>query len=169
MLINQVRGASGLHPMKPILGTCKYVGPIQVTYATTEIFVGVELDEKLTQNNGKFGSQIYFNCPMGHGLMVPIDKVRTVANCSSDSRSINSFESNSSFDERSRKMERALSIKRSKSVADLSRQVKTTNWMQSPDVKRKVSTGFMSLSRSKSRGLQALENILKIRKKNCDR
>ena len=118
--------------------------------------MGVELDEKLTQNNGKFGSQIYFNCPMGHGLMVPMDKVRVfkparpVLPPAADTRSINSFESDSIENERSRKMDRAMSIKRSKSVADLSRQVKTINWMQSPDVKRKVSTGFMSLSRSKS-------------------
>ena len=93
---------------------------------------------------------------MGHGLMVPMDKVRVFKPArphlppAADTRSINSFESDSIENERSRKMDRAMSIKRSKSVADLSRQVKTINWMQSPEVKRKVSTGFMSLSRSKS-------------------
>ena len=56
-------------------GVCRYVGPIRETYATPEIFVGVELDERLTQNNGQFGSQTYFNCAMGYGLMVPLEKV----------------------------------------------------------------------------------------------
>jgi len=148
-------------------GTCRYIGPIQETYASEEIFVGVELDQKLTQNNGKFGSQIYFNCANGHGLMVPINKVRvipaTVApkQAAADTRSMNSFASSASSsldDERARNLERAMSIKRSKSVADLSGQVKTTNWMRSPDVKRKVSTGFMSLSRSKSSSNLASNN-----------
>jgi hypothetical protein len=155
------------HPK--ISGTCRYIGPIQETYASEEIFVGVELDQKLTQNNGKFGSQVYFNCAMGHGLMVPMDKVRVLPaaaaaaprQAAADTRSMNSFASSTSSsldDERARKIERAMSIKRSKSVADLSRQVKTINWMRSPDVKRKVSTGFMSLSRSKSISNLASDN-----------
>ena len=60
------------------LGTCRYIGPIQETYISPEIFIGVELDEKLTQNSGIFGSKKYFDCEFGYGLMVPVEKVRNL-------------------------------------------------------------------------------------------
>jgi len=63
------------------LGTCRYVGPIEEeNFQLPEVWYGVELDEKLTQNSGIFGSREYFACAFGHGLMVmgaKIKKVRT--------------------------------------------------------------------------------------------
>ena len=38
-------------------GICRYVGPIQEKYISPEIFIGVELDECLTNNSGVFGSR----------------------------------------------------------------------------------------------------------------
>ena len=126
------------------LGTCRYIGPIQETYISPEIFIGVELDEKLTQNSGIFGSKKYFDCEFGYGLMVPVEKVRnlTTKQTSNFTKSMslnrnkastmqNSSTYGLSDDEDTRSESNGTlksKIKRSKSVADLSRLVKTTNW-----------------------------------------
>ena len=60
-------------------GICKYVGPIQEEkFSLPEIWFGVHLDEKLTQNSGIFGSREYFSCPFGHGVMVTTDKIKKI-------------------------------------------------------------------------------------------
>ena len=61
------------------IGTCRYVGPIEEQdFQLPEVWYGVELDEKLTNNSGIFGSREYFSCPFGHGLMVLAAKIRKV-------------------------------------------------------------------------------------------
>jgi len=61
------------------IGTCRYVGPIEEQdFQLPEVWYGVELDEKLTNNSGIFGSREYFSCPFGHGLMVLGAKIRKV-------------------------------------------------------------------------------------------
>jgi len=61
------------------IGTCRYVGPIEEQdFQLPEIWYGVELDEKLTNNSGIFGSREYFSCAFGHGLMVLGAKIRKV-------------------------------------------------------------------------------------------
>jgi len=61
------------------IGTCRYVGPIEEhDFQLPEVWYGVELDEKLTNNSGIFGSREYFTCAYGHGLMVLGAKIRKV-------------------------------------------------------------------------------------------
>jgi len=61
------------------IGTCRYVGPIEEhDFQLPEVWYGVELDERLTNNSGIFGSREYFTCAYGHGLMVLGAKVRKV-------------------------------------------------------------------------------------------
>lgn len=65
------------------IGTCKYVGPIEEEdFSLPEIWFGVQLDEKLTNNSGIFGSREYFNCPFGFGVMVTLNKIRKIKSCS---------------------------------------------------------------------------------------
>ena len=64
------------------IGTCRYVGPIEEEdFSLPEIWFGVQLDEKLTNNSGIFGSREYFNCPFGYGVMVTINKIRKIKSC----------------------------------------------------------------------------------------
>lgn len=64
------------------IGTCRYVGPIEEEdFSLPEIWFGVQLDEKLTNNSGIFGSREYFNCPFGFGVMVTINKIRKIKSC----------------------------------------------------------------------------------------
>jgi hypothetical protein len=159
------------------LGFCKYIGPILEDYLPRdllgEVFVGVQLDELLTNNSGIFGSRQYFECPHGFGLMVTSDKVSKLDQmyseleaakppsehtasihsgaASQDQNSIGSAGSLQSEQSRGRKtkeMSMSERKKRSKSVADISRMIKSTNWMDDRPVK--VSTGWKSLNRSQS-------------------
>jgi len=125
------------------LGTCKYIGPLLEKFIVPDIFIGVQLDEPHTSNSGIFGSRQYFDCPYGYGLMVSADKVRKVA---------------PEADKAPDKLR--ASPKRSKSVADLSRQLNAKNW-HFDERPVKVSTGFRnSLSRSKSSSnLSNLDNV----------
>jgi len=156
-------------------GFCKYIGPILEDYLPRdllgEVFVGVQLDELLTNNSGIFGSRQYFECPHGFGLMVTSDKVSKLdqmyseleaakppsenqassSSGSQDQESIGSASSLKSEQSRGRKIKEMSTSerkKRSKSVADISRMIKSTNWMDERPVK--VSTGWKSLNRSQS-------------------
>lgn len=60
------------------IGTCRYLGEIQEKNIYPEIFVGVELDEPLTNNSGIFGSYQYFDCEHGYGLMVSLSKTKKI-------------------------------------------------------------------------------------------
>jgi len=65
------------------MGLCKYVGPIEEEkFSLPEIWFGVHLDERLTQNSGIFGSREYFQCPFGHGVMVTGDKITKIKSAS---------------------------------------------------------------------------------------
>jgi len=111
-------------------GTCRYVGPLQEKYIIPDIFIGIELDQPLTNNSGIFGSRQYFDCPYGYGLMVSADKVRKL-----DSKMENQFDKKPA--------------RRSKSVADLTRLLNTRNWFDD-ERQVKVSPGYKTLNRSKS-------------------
>ena len=65
-----------------ILGTCRYVGPIKEKRKSTESFVGVELDQKMTRFGGVFGSKKYFDCEVGYGIMVTFKNVKKVTKVS---------------------------------------------------------------------------------------
>ncbi|CAG5112045.1 Oidioi.mRNA.OKI2018_I69.chr2.g6302.t2.cds [Oikopleura dioica] len=154
---------------------CKYIGPILEDYLPRdllgEVFVGVQLDEPLTNNSGIFGSRQYFDCPHGFGLMVTSEKVSKLEQMysdldaakppsehnsdqtslhsgSQDQHSLGSSIETEQSRGRSKEMSNNERKKRSKSVADISRMMKTTNWFEDRPVK--VSTGWKSLNRSKS-------------------
>jgi len=65
-------------------GTCRYVGPIKEKRKSSESFVGVELDQKMTRFGGVFGSKKYFDCPTGHGIMVTFKNVQKLTRVPSD-------------------------------------------------------------------------------------
>lgn len=51
------------------------MGPIKEKRKSTESFVGVELDQKMTRFGGVFGSKKYFDCEFGYGIMVTFKNV----------------------------------------------------------------------------------------------
>lgn len=59
-------------------GLCKYVGPIIGAVNTTEVFVGIKLDDCLTRHSGVFDDKKYFECEVGYGIMVPFRKVKCI-------------------------------------------------------------------------------------------
>jgi len=75
---DQIRVGDRVIVKEKYIGTCRYVGPIEEKYILPEIFIGVELDEPLTNNSGIFGSRQYFDCEYGYGLMVSSAKVRKI-------------------------------------------------------------------------------------------
>jgi len=113
------------------IGTARYVGPIEEKIVSDEIFIGIELDEEITKNSGVFGSRQYFDCEYGHGIMVPMSKVRKLKD----------------FSKKETKSTEKTRTMRSKSISDIHR-LKLRD--ENGKTLRKVSPGYDYIKRSKS-------------------
>jgi len=51
-------------------GIIRWIGKLDSDYVTSEVFVGVQLDEPIGAHNGVFRGKRYFLCPDQHGVFV---------------------------------------------------------------------------------------------------
>ena len=59
-------------------GFVRYIGDLDGSYISSDLFVGIKLDDPVGEHDGILDGKRYFKCPDGHGVIVPRKRVSVV-------------------------------------------------------------------------------------------
>lgn len=63
-----------------IIGTVCYVGHLDSDQQSSDIYVGLHLDEPVGNSNGCINGKVYFSTRNNHGIFVPLSFIRCIVN-----------------------------------------------------------------------------------------